>query len=383
MLIGVPGTRKSTAINIAEKLLRKAGYTSFAAKKTRQEKFLIDLADQGKRLAHTENAAVGGDVDSILDQNLWGDTDPAVDSETIEYYYDKPIVPLLIAADEFNIFIGEHNTDFISLLGDFWDMDRIFDYRLKNSDSVFIPFPTISILGGDTATGFADAFPPKILTQGFFARLLLIYGEPTDKKIFPIPKPNLVLRKQLIEQLHIIQKAVVGEITESPEATTFFKYIYDTWQPMEDLRFESYAGRRLTHLIKLSMVLVASRVATRIEVQDIIYANTILTFTERLMPKALGDFGAAKNSAVTHKVMMAIDKAAMDAKPITTQKLWSTVVSDLENRNQLIEILINLEFAFKIQSVEKGWLPNKKVVDEGLEDTIDWTLLSEAERRLI
>ena len=44
MLIGNPGTRKSTAIKTSKKLLSSAGYDMFAAEKTTKEKFLQDLA---------------------------------------------------------------------------------------------------------------------------------------------------------------------------------------------------------------------------------------------------------------------------------------------------------------------------------------------------
>ena len=43
MLIGNPGTRKSSAIKTAKKILAHTGYDTFAAEKTTKEKFLLDL----------------------------------------------------------------------------------------------------------------------------------------------------------------------------------------------------------------------------------------------------------------------------------------------------------------------------------------------------
>ncbi|MFK5283171.1 hypothetical protein ACI3PL_26730, partial [Lacticaseibacillus paracasei] len=83
-------------------------------------------------------------------------------------YANKTPAESFIAADEFNNFIGLGNTDFISILGELWDYEGVYDYRLKNSKSVFIPYPTISILGGNTPTGFSQAFPPESIGQGFF-----------------------------------------------------------------------------------------------------------------------------------------------------------------------------------------------------------------------
>lgn len=43
MLMGSPGARKNTAINIAQKLLMRTGYDKFAADKSSKERFLIDM----------------------------------------------------------------------------------------------------------------------------------------------------------------------------------------------------------------------------------------------------------------------------------------------------------------------------------------------------
>ena len=377
MLVGSPGTKKSSAIKIGAKLLKQAGYATFAAKKTRQEKFLLDLAEQSEN--GSPDTANGVD---ILDQNLWGD-DPA-NIETI--ILGRPPAECFIAADEFNTFIGLGNTDFISILGDLWDYEGVYDYKLKNSKSVFIPNPTITILGGNTPTGFAQAFPTESIGQGFFSRLLLIYGEPTGiKHTFP-PPPDLVLQEQLIELLHKIKEKIVGEMKLSPEARKLLDLIYHSWEDIDDIRFEHYSNRRLTHLLKLCLVLTASRLSMVIEEEDVVYANTLLTFTEQLMPKALGEFGRAKHSAIAHKIISALDATRV---PLTFQVIWKSVHQDLDNRVQLMEIIGSLQLAEKLQVVEinggtgSGYLPIKKVRGEGVTGAVNWGLLTKEERNLI
>lgn len=359
MLIGSPGTKKSTAIKVGARLLRDAGYTTFAAKKTRQEKFLLDLSEQHG----SEDSA-----EDILDSNLFGTS--VADMEPAECF---------VAADEFNTFIGQGNTDFISILGDLWDYDGVYDYRLKNSKSVSIKDPTISILGGNTPTGFSQAFPTEVIGQGFFSRLLLIYGEPSGiRHTFP-PPPDLELQTELIAMLHTIRNAMIGEVTLAPEAKDVVDIIYKTWKDLPDVRFEHYSNRRLPHLLKLCLVVAAARASTIIEKEDVIYANTLLSYTEQLMPKALGEFGKARNSDVTHKVMLAVDAALL---PLTLQDLWKVVHTDLENRNQLVEILYNLIVAEKIQHAQGGYLPIKQVIGGGTKGTVDWGLLTDEEMNL-
>jgi len=377
MLIGSPGTKKSSAIKIGAKLLKAAGYSTFAARKTRQEKFLLDLAEQAERLL-----TGAGDEDDLLDMNLWK-ADPGTgvgEEETAADYEGLPPCETFVAADEFNNFIGVGNLEFASILGELWDYEGVYDYRLKNSKSVFIPNPTITILGGNTPTGFAQAFPPEAIGQGFFSRLLLVYGEPSGvRHTFP-PPPDTVLQKALITQLHRIQEAMVGEVALSAGARELLDVIYQSDEGIDDLRFEHYANRRLTHLIKLCLVVAASRCSMTIEEEDIIYANTLLSFTEQLMPKALGEFGKARNSEVTHKVMLAISSTLL---PIHVKDLWKAVHTDLENRNQLIDIINNLMIAEKVQVAQGGYLPIKKVRSERIEGTVNWNLLTEEERALL
>ena len=369
MLIGSPGTKKSTAIKISAKLLKQAGYTTFAAKKTRQEKFLLDLDESQDEMPSNEA--------DIMDANLWGDG--ATD------YSSRPPAECFVAADEFNNFIGVGNLDFMSILGELWDYEGVYDYKLKNSKSIHINDPTISILGGNTPTGFSQAFPTEAIGQGFFSRLLLVYGEPSGvKHTFP-PPPDMELQKELIAYLHRIKIEVRGEATMTDEAKELLHKIYQEWEGVEDVRFEHYTNRRLVHLLKLCLVIAAAKLTTVIDKNIVIYANTLLTFTEHLMPKALGEFGKGRNSEVTHKVLQMLD-AAMHQKPPEPQRfqqIWKHVHQDLEKRDQLIEILNNLQMADKIQAHGDTFLPKKETRAEGIEGAVDWSLLSETERELI
>ena len=382
MLIGSPGTKKSSAIKIGAKLLKQAGYSTFAAKKTRQEKFLLDLAEQSQRKdIAAGGTALDGEGLDILDQNLFGGE---LDMDEADNYTNKPPAECFIAADEFNNFIGLGNLDFISILGELWDYEGVYDYKLKNSKSVFIPNPTITILGGNTATGFAAAFPTETIGQGFFSRLLLIHGEPTGKKYTFPPPPDTELQDTLIKLLYKIKEKVTGELILEPDAMKLIDRVYHNWEGLDDVRFEHYANRRLTHLLKICLVITASRIGQSITVKDVIYANTILTFTEQLMPKALGEFGKAKHSETTHKVMMIIENATL---PVTFQAIWKEVHMDLDNRSQQVEILASLQIAEKIQSVTAdkivGYLPIKKLRKEGVDGAIDWEVLTKEERGMI
>jgi len=200
MLIGDPGTRKSTAIKLAKSVLSATGYDTFSAERTSKEKFLLDL----------EGMEEGADAGNSVMRNILGDD-----------YETGMAKEVFVAADEFNEFVGSGNMEFLSLLGSLWDWDNPlapFKQRLKTSRSISIYQPTISILSGNTHAGFSEAFPPQAVGQGFLSRLILVYGESTGKRITFPKKPDPAIKEQLSDMFLEIRKSVTGEAKVSVKA---------------------------------------------------------------------------------------------------------------------------------------------------------------------
>ena len=367
MLIGEPGTKKSTAIKTIKKILRLVDYTTFAPNKTSKEKFLAKLADQA---AGTNGQDIIGD---ILEQNIFGDSSSSL----------KGPVNCFICADEFNNFLGNGNIEFISILGELWDYEGLYENELKNSKSDFIPDPTISILSGNTQTNFQLAFPPETLGQGFFSRLLLIYCDTERPKLTFPPTPDHEQTKELLDQLVFIRKHIQGPARLTSTAMALLDKIYKTWTPISDPRFTHYSNRRLSHLIKLALVYCASTLQTVVEEYHIVYANTVLSHAENFMPAALGEFGKAKNSDVSHKVLKTIETHFLTTGTgITFKELWTYVHKDLDDIRMLGELLKNLAEADKLQRTEIGFLPKRRVLEYKNSDMLDWSILSEEEKRI-
>lgn len=366
MLIGDPGARKSTAIKLAKKLLTLAGYEAFAAQKTRQEKFLLDLSGA------SDEQPPGTKVKFSLDQtaeNLWGDDASLKEPREI-----------LIAADEFNQFIGIGNLDFCSLLGDLWDWDDEvlpYKHRLKNSKDVHIWQPTISILGGNTPENFATAFPPTILGQGFLSRLLLIHGERRSVKYAFPPEPDSSQTERLVSSLRRIRaRNQRGSITIDDAARRILSSIYEGEQDIGDVRFKSYANRRYTQLLKLCLILSCADNIGNITESTVIHAHTILCAAEAVMPIALGEFGKSKNSDIAQKI---IDVLSIARKPQRMIDLLKHVHKDIDRPMQLQEIMNNLAMAGRVQNVNNSGYLLKKEVARKVE-FVDWQLLTEEER---
>lgn len=362
MFVGNPGTRKSTAIKRATKLIGMAGFDSFAAQKTSKEKFLLDLSgaedsEGGEGVSSAFKNKAAGDAISILRTlNLGGSSDAAEGGPR----------EVFIAADEFNNFLGNGNVEFQSLLGELWDWDepdRPYKQRLKNSKSIEILQPTVNILAGNTPSNFAAAFPIESIGQGFMSRLILIHAEESGKKITFPPEPNAEDTQQLVRFLMQMRSVCHGPVNMDEEAKSMLNVIYKTWPELEDSRFKHYSTRRFTHLLKLCIIVAAMRLSTVVRGKDVIMANTVLCYAETTMPKAIGELGKSRNSEASNKLMQVLYSAK---EPKLLQELWKVVSNDLDKVADLGQLLVSLQQADKIQVVhldggkKQGYLAKQK-----------------------
>lgn len=328
MLLGESGSRKSAAIKGFARILRAAGYKTFAAEKTSKEKFSADLAAH-----HGEE-----DEDDLV---LWGDMD------------DSAITPVLIANDEANDFFGINNLDFLSLLGSWWDYSGNYEVKYKTSPSDMIPNPTVSILVGNTPTNFSIAFPPTIIGQGFFSRILLVHGERTRPKItWPTP-PTADATEAIVQSLQQIKAVAHGQFNPTPGAMMLADKIYKAPENIIDERFASFYNRRLTHLLKLSLVVAAAKLEKEITEDTLIQANTYLTYIQNLMPKALGEYGSSQDSAIVHKIMSLIQRSP---EPVSLKEIAKQVANDVSSMSSLRQILEKLANAGKITGEGMGFI---------------------------
>lgn len=352
VLMGDPGTKKSTAIKRVKKLLKGAGYDTFAAEKISKEKFLLDLGSSSE--------AEAGD---FLDGDLWNDTD---------------VKECFIAADEFNDFFANNILEFCSTLGVLWDYDGIYENKIKNGQSVQIPNPTISILGGTTATTFSTTFPPEIIGQGFFSRTIAVHARPTGKRITFPKSPSDEDTAIMYEYLTQIKGACQGELMMTDEARDLIDQIYQTWEELEDIRFQSYANRRLMHLLKMIIIHTMARLSPVVEARDVIYANTVLHHTELFMPAAYGEFGQSNNSKLTHKILQVLDSTK---ELLTLHTLWQKVQTDFDRLPIFAEHIQGMIQAKKIQVQGEYLLPLKKAIDTDINNgMVDYSVLTREEK---
>lgn len=327
-LVGLPASRKTRIIEIAEDVLRKSNYNKFAFKRTTREQFLLDF-EMGFNNLNTDGTM---NLDTMLDS--W---DPnSISKEAF------------ICADEFLEFIGMKNYNFLTTLTTLFDCtNKNYEDRVKNSKSVSIQKPTVNILGGLTPTNLSLVLPEEMVGQGCTSRLILINSGKLEKKItFPLP-PDQKVEQAIIEDLQALSK-LSGSLSITPQATALLDEIYQTYVQLLDVRLQHYCSRRFSHLLKLLTVITCIKGQMTVDLECVIKANTLLSYAESQMHLALGEFGNSRNSKATQRVMEVLTESP---EPIEVIELFAAVGNELDKMSTLIEILNNLEISNKIIKV--------------------------------
>lgn len=351
MFVGDPGKRKSTAIKDLKKRIKAAGYQNICGDKVTMQKYLLDLAGVGEGSIEGSN---------ITEFNL------GITLGTNDY------VESYINQDEFSDFIGINNYPFISLLGNFWDIDEPYVYRTKNGQSIEIPSPIVNILGATTPSQFNTIFPPAISEQGFLSRLIIVNIPESKRKIArPMPSDASVIEK-VVDGLKAVRK-LSGELVMSDAVWDKLEEIYLSWKPVEDTRFAHYSTRRHTQLLKLCILATCSRYTIEMSVDDVIFANTLLSFTEHFMPQALGQFGKNKDGDVSSKIITYLKSTFPQAKSVA--EIIKPVSTEIKVQ-ELMALLNSLVLADKIVATSSGgYLPKLPSYKDIKTSHVDWSML--------
>jgi hypothetical protein len=335
MLVGRPGSRKGTGIDIVKDLLRSVTYTNLAPSRCRKEAFWEAMAEFSK-VVPMANPNI--DVDDMTFDNILSDTEYATGL-------------IYVLAPELEDFLSPGDDEFIANLTNLWDNLDNFPYKRTTKASIHIHEPTVNLLAGTTPSSFTRIIPAHAIGGGFSRRLLLIYGEQT-KKVTQPDELNVPIFKKLHELFQAAMQLGGEQVTVTQAAWKLLEVIYKREHFLTDRRFDTYLSVRLTHLLKLCIIAAISRYSTEVTEEDVVHVNTILSVAEMRMPQALGHFGIARTSAVDSIIIEAIRNAN---RPLDLSMLHKNIGADIGSRKELKERLENLKAIDKISvQVIKG-----------------------------
>jgi len=184
LLVGPPGVRKSTAILLMQKRLRKSTGVRFAPEDScGQRQGLIiamegdkeDISDEDAKLIDAANRLP--DVDTMAKLNL--SQDP------------RDAHVMYAVASEFASFIGQNAIEMVTFLNKVLDGED-YDYKTRSSQHT-LDNPLLGIIGGTAPISIQDAFPKAAIGHGFTSRIVFVYANRKYKKVPRPPRPSVRL----------------------------------------------------------------------------------------------------------------------------------------------------------------------------------------------
>lgn len=330
LLVGSPGSRKSTAIRLASKLLKDHTQIRFLAEDTAGQRQGI-IAAMGE---HTFEADVEQALREMERQNtgpddllgFGGGSNKALDMLANINIDTRDKHSMFLRASEFATFIGQNNTQLINFLVDMWDGKEEYEYKTKGA-TIMLKDPLLSIIGGTTPMLIAECLPPAAIGGGFTSRFVMVYADsPEANNAFPDPL-DLGMKEALGNVFADIFTNMNGAFSLAPEAKAFLTSVYKEPFPHPDPRFIYYSERRFTHLLKLCMTFAAMRLSNVIELIDALEAHALLSATETHMPDALGELGLSPLSAAKQKLIEFIISSKV---PVHLELLWAIMQRDMK-----------------------------------------------------
>lgn len=336
LLVGGAGVRKSTAMNIAMGMVRKNTGVRFSQDDCagKRQGIIANMVDMGKEkddISIDENklegelrGLLGLTVESLNRVVIGGVQEDTLPRHPGDRHF------LQVAASEFNTFIGHGNIEFLEFLGKMYDGEE-YEYRLKSKDEAMkMDDPLIGLIGCTTPTNIATAMPPTAIGQGFMSRIILVYGGQRYKSVPRPPKFDKALVEKVTKRINEVYFGLHGEMKETADAYQYTNEIYDQELDLTDGRFSNYLNRRFTHMLKLGMILAATRNSVTIERRDYELANSLLKAAELTMPDALGEYGMSYLAAAKQKILEAIQTAR---GPVTQEVLYAFMRSDISTHD--------------------------------------------------
>lgn len=258
VLVGPPGRcKKSTAMRMGRQLLGEVPGLHFTVDSTTRESLVRDM------------------------------TQAYADGQSAMTAYSS----------EFASFLTSSGMDMVVFLTDIFDSPNEWTHKTKGGGINKIKFPFLNLIAGTTPDWISTSMPLTTVGIGLTSRVVFVYQD-TPRVRPPIPKLSEAqkeLATLLVEDLQQIA-SLSGEYTFVPEAWTMYEEWYKARvqdpNPTDDPRLDGYFERKPMHLLKLCMIVAATRRdELLIHEGDLETAMSMLEHVESGMPKVFAGVG--------------------------------------------------------------------------------------------
>lgn len=261
ILVGGPGSGKSTVLQIVERMLR-------------------DLTDLHVSPSSVTTASLADEMAQAKRHIIRHNEKP----NFLEFNY------LVAMASELGIFLPAYENSFMNMLTKMYDGEYYSEKRRGIKDELKIPHPLLTLLGGTTPAYLASTLPPGAWDQGFTSRTILVFSSEVVRKEVFGEDENTAERKalyaDLVHDLKIIH-SLVGPVRWEKEAMAAISAWHIAGGPPapHHPRLQWYNSRRTAHVLKLAMNFSVARGGDMVvTIDDYNQALAALLEAEEFMP---------------------------------------------------------------------------------------------------
>ncbi|MBW8034159.1 MAG: DUF3987 domain-containing protein [Planctomycetes bacterium] len=325
VLVGPPGNRKGTAMEIGEWFLNNLGVVTAPSSVTIEA--LIRLL---RDVAVTETTA---------------------DNHHITHS------SLTVWSPEWKVFLGrKENYEMFSALTDWYDCADNWSRLTKTQGEDELTGVWFNMFGAITPTALRSVVPYEAEGGGFLSRIIFIYEEKAYKRV-PDPFVTPALQKigdKLTDDLHEIQQ-LSGTFQLTPDAFDYYRDFYidmERTNPSLPMMFQGYLSRRQIQFLKLSMIMSVSESDDMIiDVKHMERGLKLLIETEVKMPRTFSGFGTAKDAQLLDDMMVYIAKRRkLHARDLFVQ--FRAFITDPRHMESLLSALVRQQFISMKPSVK-------------------------------
>jgi hypothetical protein len=326
-LIGDPAVGKGTAMNIALNMLYQVPTVDVSADSITAQAITKTLSGTTEK----------GGVKRII----------TLDGREIE------TSSLIAGVREAGVLIKKDDPVMHHLLCELFDCPDRWEYGTVGRGKEPLRNVWFGLLAGSTPRWISETVTVDAMEEGFASRVLFCYTNEIrhGALINPFSQLESLTFVDLIADLNRIS-AMSGVMTFDRPAVD----ILEDWNNKNYLMvkenkvkyiFKGYYGRKSTHLIKLSMILKASRGDSLIiKEEDVIGA---ISYLELLEPGMFSLFSSSGKSSFFQDCMLIIS-VLKEVKKISKPKLMERVLDKIENADKFDAILDSLSHQGRIES---------------------------------
>lgn len=324
VLVGPPAIGKGMAMGPARSMLYRAG-VKMSASCTTLQAMIEDLLDS------TDTRIVDGN--------------PVISSS------------LTVVSPEFAVFLGRNNGELCDKITDMFDCPSPWSYKTKARGLEEMEAVFLNLIGATTPGLLQATMSGEAITGGLMSRVVMVYSD-KKSRIVPIPSAmsrDEALKNKLYQDLTRIAD-MEGKFRLAPDLVDPWVDWYTKKDVNDELamdrRFAAYCGRRHTHVLKLMMILSASRSSEMIiRAEDFYRAIQFIGEAEGQMPKAFRGYGKNVLSDFIETARGEIENAGfIYLKDFKKRHLND--VSD-EDMDRVIRVLVKIGFC-TLRTGDKG-----------------------------